>query len=228
MDVKRRLNDTRPAEPGARPLYAIVTMVAMRPWSILAFLSALYLLWLFQPAYYPYGNLLWLETVAAMMIFCGVLGWAVALYLASGSNGARPPPVVSLAIIFVVSTLLDALTRLYIHLVDPLDIPSLDIRFEVISASSLAYGAAGLFTYAILFRHMHRLTLKNVLIFLFAWHGLISLVSGVFVDLIYSLRSPLTYHLYAPFIYGLFYTGVQVFLVSTGLFTAWWLARGRS
>lgn len=225
MDMNSRLEDAQQAEPATPALYKNASKMARRSRPILLLLSGLYLLWLFRPVYYRYGSLLWLENIAAILIFCGLLGWAMALYLSSSHNRARQRPVLGLIVMFAVNALLDVLARICIHLYDPFELPELGIRFEVISATNLAYGAAGMFAYALIFKYMHRLNLKNLPRFLFAWHALTSLAAGVSIELAYGFRSFPLFHLVTPFTSGLFYALLHLIVLSAGLLTAWWLAK---
>jgi len=189
-------------------------------------LSGLYLLWLFRPVYYPYGSLQWLENLAAILIFGGALGWAITVCLTSSHKGSRLPPVHGLIVMFTVNTCLNVLTRFFRHLFDPFEWPELGIKYEIISGISLFHGVAGVFAYAVMLQHMHRLNLRNLVLFLLTWHVLTSLAAGIFADLVYGFRTAPILHLIMPLTSGLFYAGLQLLFVSASLLTAWWLAKG--
>lgn len=219
------LNDIQTATPEATTRDANASWVVRRSKSILALLSGFYLLWLFLPVYYHYGSLHWMERIAAILIFGGALGWAIAVYL-EGHKGDRLPPARGLIFIFTVNTCLNMLTRFFSHLFAPFEWPELGIKYEIISEIDLFHGVAGVFAYAVMLQYMHRLSLKNLVLFLLAWYALTSLAAGIFANLVYGFRTAPILHLITPFISSLFYAGLQLFFVSASLFTAWWLAKG--
>ena len=220
------------AGPGAahddQPKYASYPGVVSRALPLLAIIVGLYISWFYEPPFYYGSGTQWLVNAGAFLVFGGVLAWA-GLELGSRKyEGHRVHPAAGVGIFFSIVMLLAITARLMVYLIDPPHWPEMDITFAAFDfKGSLIAGAIGVCVYAVMLRHMHKLTLKKLPLYLLLWHVLTGLAGAAFFSLIYGLRldvNAFRIEMISDFTSGLTVAGARLLYIGGSVLAAWWLA----
>lgn len=213
-------------EQSTDPAY---TQVVSRSLPLLAILSGLYIFWFYEPRY-PYGDVVqWMTHASQILVMGGAVAWSVLELARPGYTGHRFHPLVGGALMILFGTLLNSLARLSIYLLDPPHWPEMGITYEAFNLQEgLMLGFIMLCSYAILFRRMHKLTFRNLVIYWLCWYALTKVILITFICISYGIRlnlQTLYLEFATPLLGGKTLAVAHLTLTSGGLFAAWWLAR---
>lgn len=219
------------AGPGAaqnhQPAYALYPRVVSRALPLLAIIVGLYISWFYDPPFYYGSGTQWLAHAGAFLVFGGVLTWAGLELTSRKYEGHRVHPVAGIGIFFLIGMLLAISARLLIYLLDPPHWPEMNMTYAPFDfRGSLIAGAIGVCVYAIMLRHMHKLTLKKLPLYLLLWHVLSGLGGAAFFYLSYGLKlgNLLRFEMISYFTNGLAEAAAQLLLIGGSVLGAWWLA----
>ncbi|WP_285258621.1 hypothetical protein [Halopseudomonas bauzanensis] len=219
------------AGPGAaqnhQPEYAPYPRVVSRALPLLAIIVGLYISWFYDPPFYYGSGTQWLAHAGAFLVFGGVLTWSGIELTSRKYEGHRVPAVAGVGIFFLIGMLLAISARLLVYLLDPPHWPEMNITYAPFDfRGSMIAGAIGVCVYAIMLRHMHKLTLKKLPLYLLLWHVLTGLAGAAFFYLSYGLKlgNLLRFEMISYFTNGLTEAGARLLLIGGSVLGAWWLA----